>query len=151
MRIAIETYLKGITDALIADQRNKGLRASGRSADSLRSEITDDGGKLFGADYFKDQVHGKPPGEWPNIDDIIEWIQNKRLQYDIPIKSLAFLISRKIYNFGTNIHMGAGVNSEGLALHEIAKQGLPQLMKAIARDKALQITTPIRRRQTETA
>lgn len=103
----IEKTLGNIASRIVQDQEGKGMRSSGRSADSLEVRMNEDGGELWGADYFYFQVFGRRPGKQPPIQSIEEWIEAKGIEpVGISVKSLAFLIARKIGRLGTNIFSG---------------------------------------------
>ena len=142
MRIAIESYLKGVKELIKKEQADKGISASGFSAESLREEANDTGGQLFGAHYFRYQGDGRGPGKFPPIEAIMEWIVVKGIEKrdNISDRSLAFLIARKIAEKGTEIHLDP---SKGINFGEIIKTGLDDLMKEVAKNKALIIVSPI--------
>lgn len=103
MEELIKKLLEDIKSDLIQDQAAKGLIASGASSSSL--EVTKDG-ELLGAESFYYQIYGRAPGKFPPIQNILDWIEAKRIQTDISKKSLAFLIARKIAKEGTRIYRG---------------------------------------------
>ena len=64
----------------IADNINsKGLRASGKTEKSMRIEMYDEGGRLWGRQYFQSLEEGRPAGKVPyNFTAIIkQWIRDK--------------------------------------------------------------------------
>lgn len=77
------------------------VNASGDLAASVRYEVNARGLKVFAADYIYNVEYGRAPGKFPPREAILSWIENKRLSFDIPINSLAFLIGRKIAQKGT--------------------------------------------------
>jgi len=104
---AIEQFLNKVRDAYIQDQRQKGIRASGRSAEALRIDPAFDYGRLYGSSYMQFQASGRRPGKFPPLEAIIEWMRHKGIRpTDITEKSLAFLIARKIARAGTDIYQG---------------------------------------------
>lgn len=120
-KAALSSMLKDVVE----DQKAKKIRASGASAESLVVTMNNEGGELRGADYIYFQVMGRKPGKFPPIQSIIEWIEAKGIQpQDISVKSLAFLIARKISKLGTNIFMGT---SPALAFEIIVKDNTEQL------------------------
>lgn len=129
---AVAKFLKRISDAYIRDQDRKGIRASGRSAASLREVTEPTGGKLFGKGYFHFQKVGRRPGGFPPIDAILNWIEDKGIQSDISKKSLAFLIARKIARSGTDIFRG---KRHGLNVEDEILEARKELVKAIAQIK----------------
>jgi hypothetical protein len=82
----------------------KGMRASGRFAETLEVRVEGLNAKLFGEAYSQQLETGRRAGKFPPIDAIKQWIQDKgiasRIQGQISISSLAFLISRKIAKKG---------------------------------------------------
>ncbi len=101
IRDAISKLLDGIEEAYKKDLTR--FNTTGKASDSLRKEVKDTGGTLFGAKHIYQLKHGRKPGKFPPIDEILNWIRAKRIQADIPERSLAFLIARKIARQGTNI------------------------------------------------
>lgn len=131
-----EQVLGSMLQKVIADQEEKGIRASGASARSLEVVMNDAGGDITGFKYIGAQIEGRRPGKFPPIDDIISWIQHKGLQFDIAIESLAFLIARKIARFGTNIFSG---DAPALFLKGIVQEGTAELAKGIAKNSVEEI------------
>jgi hypothetical protein len=101
---AIISLLDNIRKDIIVDQRAKAITASGHSGQSLQIYVTNDGARLVGASYFRQQVEGREPGEFPPMEDIIDWVKRKIRNIDISVESLAFLIARKIAKYGTDIY-----------------------------------------------
>lgn len=110
-------------DALIVDLQNKyhtlGLRASGKWAESLRSEIKQSGSALHlivkGQNYTQWLENGRKGGKFPPKEAIEQWVREKRLSYDIPFNSLVFLIRRKLAQKGwtvPNEHNAGGLISD---------------------------------------
>ena len=135
--------LKALSDAIKddikADQRAKNIRASGRSADSLREEITDNDLEavmnVFGTFYFEFQKRGRRPGKNPPISPILQWIDDKNITPDgISKKSLAFLIAKKIGDKGTDIHMG---KRPGLDIKTILERNLINSTRQLAKEKSI--------------
>ena len=96
---------------LIKEYDAKGMRASGKWADSLQIETTDWSAKITGLNYSQQLETGRRAGKFPPISDIEKWIQDKGIQPNgITIKSLAFLIARKISRQGWNREGYGGVD-----------------------------------------
>lgn len=129
---AVAKFLKRISDAYVRDQDAKGIRASGRSAASLRTVTEPAGGRLFGKGYFHFQKVGRRPGRFPPIDAILNWIHEKGISSDIPEKSLAFLIARKIARAGTQIFQG---RRPALNVQDDILEARKELVKEIAEIK----------------
>lgn len=128
---SLDKLLKGYITAVKADQESKGIKSSGSSAASLRAEINDNGGAVYGSKYFYQQKHGRKPGKYPPIEDILNWIKAKGIQADIPDRSLAFLIARKIAKSGTDIFQG---KRPALNVEEKTKELLKKFIEDIMKD-----------------
>lgn len=131
LETAIENALDKIRIALIEDQRNKGLRASGKSADSLRIV----GADLIGDKAWRFQIYGRrPSSKMPPVEEILNWVIERNIQpkprenkdgtfSKVSQESLAWAIAMKIKDKGTDIHMGKrpGINIED-RLEQILKE-----------------------------
>lgn len=105
----ISELLDGVRKAYQEDQIAKGMRASGQSSASLRTEVKETEGTLYGAKYFFQQKHGRKPGKFPPISDILDWIRIKGIQprdNKTTTNQLAYLFARKIAERGTDIYSG---------------------------------------------
>lgn len=127
-----------------ADQKAKGIYASGKSARSLAPQLTPTGGQLLGSHYFAYQKLGRRPGGFPPIEAIIQWIKDKGgFTYEglYGLRALAFVIARKISKKGTDIHLRKrpGLSIEQKILN--ARKELANNLLLIARD---QITSSIK-------
>ena len=91
----------------------KGMRASGKFADSLEVEVSEYNAKLWGEDYAQQLETGRNSGSFPPISDIRKWIIDKGVFAEalrtISLSSLAFLIARKIANSGWKRERFGGV------------------------------------------
>jgi len=91
-----------------------GMRASGRWESEKEVTVKESGtrltGIILGSDYTRYLQFGRKPGRFPPIDSIEQWIKDKRITSDIPIRSLAFLIARKIAREGTRYFQQGGTN-----------------------------------------
>jgi len=148
---SIETLLNGVREAYISDQAAKGIKASGKSAASLRIEVTENQGTLYGSSYFYQQKHGRRPGKFPPIDDILDWIREKRItpkDSKTTERQLAFLFARKIAGEspnikpgGTDIWMG---KRPALNVEEKIKELLKEFAKNIATEFKDKIITTLK-------
>jgi hypothetical protein len=81
---------------IISAYRASGQAVSGKWADTVTVEATPNGYSITAADY----INGRGPGKPPPSKAIEEWLQQKgiaaRLEKNMTISSLAFLIARKI-------------------------------------------------------
>lgn len=91
----------------------KGMRASGKFADSLEVVVNGLNAKLMGENYAEQLEFGRKAGKFPPVSLIEQWIKDKgiasRISNDISISSLAFLIARKIAREGWNRQEHGGV------------------------------------------
>lgn len=116
----IKQFLEGVKSDAVSDLHSKNI-----SQGDLDMAVTIQGdgasvnaaGSLTGAEYWYYLVHGRKPGKQPPIESIQGWLQKKGIvPVDIPQRSLAFLIARKIGKLGTDIYQG---KRPGLALPAI--------------------------------
>jgi len=139
---SIETLLNGVRQAYIDDQKAKGIRSSGKSASSLKIRVDANSGTLTGARYFYQQKFGRKPGRFPPIDDILDWIREKRITPRDPKtteRQLAFLFARKIAQSGTDIFEG---KRPALNVEDKIKELVKEFAKNIATEfKDKMITT----------
>jgi hypothetical protein len=106
---SLEVLIDGARKAYIDDQETKGIRASGKSAKSIRITTDERGGALYGVKYFIQQKLGRKPGKFPPLDDILDWIRVKNIRpkdSKTTERQLAFLFARKIAQSGTDIYLG---------------------------------------------
>jgi hypothetical protein len=98
---------------LITAYDAKGMRASGKFADSLEVRVNGLTAQLWGESYAQQLETGRRPGAFPPISAIEQWIKDKgianRIQGEISISSLAFLIARKIAQRGWKREEHGGV------------------------------------------
>ena len=117
-RAALDAFDK----QLIADLRSSldasGTTASGKTKDSLNSEITENRYKLYGRAFIGALEFGRKPtsngGNGSLKSAIEQWIRDKGIipNDGISTKSLAFLIARKIHREG-NLLFRSGRNFQG--------------------------------------
>lgn len=106
---SLSQLLDGVKKAYKQDQIDKGIRASGKSAKSIRKASKATEGQLTGSKYFFEQKHGRRPGKFPPISEILNWIRDKSItprEVGTSIKSLAFIFARSIAQKGTQIYRG---------------------------------------------
>jgi len=96
---------------LITQYDAQGMRASGRTANSLEVIASGLNVKLLGSDVFEQLEYGRSPNNgssgksWDDsVGDIEQWIRDKGLESKLTgkmtISTLAFLIARKIWRQG---------------------------------------------------
>lgn len=105
----VASELEALKQRIIENHRNAGQVASGRTIASLKVEITEDGGVLWGRSAFgtleTGQKGGKvPAGFWKIIR---QWMDDKGIQVEKP-DSFAYLVARKIAKEGTQLFRNGG-------------------------------------------
>lgn len=91
-----------------------GMRASGKW-DKEKTVTTSESGtvvsaKIEGAPYTRQLQFGRKPGKFPPLAAIEQWINDKGIVPEIPIRSLAYLIARKIAKEGTKYFKQGGTD-----------------------------------------
>jgi hypothetical protein len=87
------------------------LNASGNLAASVRFELTTNTLTFYAANYWPYADAGREPVRFPPISAIMQWIEDKGIQStEIPLKSQAFLIARKIALTGTVAYQQGGTD-----------------------------------------
>lgn len=113
--------LEGLRKRIVSNIDSSGRKASGRTAESMRIEITKQGGILFGRAAFSTLETGRKPGNVPAgfYQIIQQWVIDKGFSFDSLSQrnSFAYLVSRKIAKEGTSLYRN-GVNDD-VYTHEI--------------------------------
>lgn len=129
---------------LIAAYDRKGMRASGKFADTLEVEIKGTNAKLWGENYAQQLETGRKGGKFPPINAIEQWIKDKgianRIQGEISISSLAFLIARKIHREGWKRKDYGGVE---LITEVVTDAKMQKIIEQVGAEYALVYTTEI--------
>lgn len=105
----VSSELEALKQRIIENHRSAGQVASGRTIASLKVEITEDGGVLWGRSAFGTLETGRkggkvPAGFWKIIR---QWMDDKGIQVEKP-DSFAYLVARKIANEGTQLFREGG-------------------------------------------
>ncbi|MBU3835419.1 MAG: hypothetical protein H9949_06730 [Candidatus Phocaeicola merdigallinarum] len=105
----VASELEALKQRIIENHRNAGQVASGRTIASLKVEITEDGGVLWGRSAFGTLETGRkggkvPAGFWKIIR---QWMDDKGIQVEKP-DSFAYLVARKIAKEGTQLFRNGG-------------------------------------------
>lgn len=105
----VASELGALKQRIIENHRSAGQVASGRTIASLKVEITEDGGVLWGRSPFGTLETGRkggkvPAGFWKIIR---QWMDDKGIQVEKP-DSFAYLVARKIANEGTQLFREGG-------------------------------------------
>lgn len=121
MKEIVEQILReefnSIETDLISEHLRLGMKSSGKWVNSLSVEVKETGTALFEAyivapGYTQQLIHGRKPGKFPPIKEIENWIKKSNkfnaVLNHIKLKSLAFLIARKIKEKGTKYYQQGG-------------------------------------------
>lgn len=105
----VSSELEALKQKVIENQKNSGQVASGRTIASMKVEVTEDGGVLWGRSAFGTLETGRKPGKVPaGFWKIIrQWMDDKGIQVEKP-DSFAYLVARKIANEGTQLFREGG-------------------------------------------
>ena len=101
--------LDNLRQRIIDNHIRAGQKASGRTIASLRIEVTDNQGSLFGRQAFGVLETGRKPGKVPKgfYQIIQQWVKDKGIQVESP-KSFAYFVAQKIAREGTELHRQGG-------------------------------------------
>lgn len=122
----------------------KGMRASGKFAESLEVKVTGLTAQLWGEDYAQQLETGRKSGKFPPINAIEQWIKDKgianQIQGQISISSLAFLIARKIAQSGWKREEYGGVE---LISSVVTDERIQKIIDEVGAEQAMIYTTEI--------
>lgn len=129
---------------LIARYETLGMKASGNWADSLEVQVSENSAVLLAAPYSDQLEYGRKPGKQPPSAAIEQWIKDKgiagRIEGDISVSSLAFLIARKIARQGWNREQYSGTE---LISSVITPQRIQQIIDKASQEELEQFTSNI--------
>lgn len=105
----VSSELEALKQKVIENQKNSGQVASGRTIASMKVEVTEDGGVLWGRSPFGTLETGRKPGKVPSgfWKIIRQWMEDKGIRVQKP-DSFAYLVARKIANEGTQLFRNGG-------------------------------------------
>lgn len=131
---------------LILAYDSKGMRASGKFAESLEVRVKGLNAQLWGEDYAQQLETGRQAGRFPPIDAIKKWIVDKgianRIQGEITVSALAFLIARKIARTGWKREQFGGVE---LISEVITDERIQKIINEVGAEQTLVFTSDIER------
>lgn len=140
----LSSEFEALKKDLITSYDAKGMRASGKFAESLEVEVKGLNAKLWGEDYAQQLETGRSAGRFPPIDAIKKWINDKgiaaRIQGEITISALAFLIARKIAQQGWKRENYGGVE---LISEVITDERIQKIINEVGAAQTLVFTTEI--------
>lgn len=100
--------LEDLRKRIISNIDSSGRRASGRTSESMRTDVSEDRGVLFGRMAFGTLETGRKPGKVPAgfYQIIKQWVIDKGISFDSQSErnSFAYLVSRKIAREGTQLY-----------------------------------------------
>jgi len=109
----LKDELELLKSELIKEYDSLGMRASGKWADGLEVQASEATGKIIGLDYSQQLEFGRRAGKYPPKEAIEQWIRDKglasRIEGQISVSTLAFLIARKIAREGWKREQFGGV------------------------------------------
>lgn len=105
----VDDELQSLRQRIIANHEAAHQVASGKTIASLKVEITESGGILWGRQAFGTLETGRSSGKVPKgfYQIIQQWITDKGIQVEKP-KSFAYLVARKIAMEGTVLYRKGG-------------------------------------------
>lgn len=100
--------LEDLRKRIISNIDSSGRRASGRTSESMRTDVSENRGVLFGRMAFGTLETGRKPGKVPAgfYQIIKQWVIDKGISFDSQSErnSFAYLVSRKITREGTQLY-----------------------------------------------
>ena len=133
-----------LKDDLIALYDAKGMRSSGKWADSLEVIAGEDTVKLIGEEYSQQLETGRQPGKFPPIADIKKWIIDKGVfataLQTISLSSLAFLIARKIAKNGWKRERFGGIE---LISSIVTDERIQKIIDEVGNAQIIRVSTEI--------
>ena len=122
----------------------KGMRSSGKWANSLEVTAIENSVKLMGEDYSQQLETGRQAGQFPPIEAIKQWIIDKgvfgSILQEISLSSLAFLIARKIAREGWKRQKYGGVE---LISEIITDQRIQRIINEVGAVMMVKYTTEL--------
>lgn len=141
----LSSEFEALKKDLITAYDSKGMRASGKFAESLEVKVKGLNAQLWGEDYAQQLETGRSAGRFPPIDAIKKWINDKgianRIQGEITVSALAFLIARKIAQQGWKRENYGGVE---LISEVITDERIQKIINEVGAAQTLVYTTEIR-------
>lgn len=145
MNNILTTEFESIKFDLIKKYDEKGMRASGKFADSLEVVMVNESRvQLWGNDYAQQLETGRRAGKFPPLAPIKQWIEDKgiaqRIQGNISVGSLAFLIARKIARQGWDRQEYGGVE---LISEVITEKRIQKIINQVGASEAIKFSIEI--------
>lgn len=127
------------------DIQRKGLEDTG-AAQQFNVNITGNKIQLIGVNYIDYLVNGRPPGKFPPVDKIREYVRRNGIQMEIDGRILtedqaAYVIGRSIALEGTKIFRG---EKQGVELEKIVDNWTKKLLKDIGNNAVEKVKTELK-------
>jgi hypothetical protein len=124
----LESVMREFNDSIKETLRAKGIDNTREASESLRIESDKDSVKSIGVDYIEYLDRGRPPGKFPPVDKIRQWVSTK------PVEINPYLVGKKISIEGTEIFKnpskGLELDDKISKLQDELKKSLPKGLKA---------------------
>lgn len=142
----ISIYLNAVVERIKQDAADKDQKIP---VSSFRIEVDEQSGRLYAADYFRYIALGRGPGKAPPPEKMEEFIRKnlhildsaRDIYRNISMKSLAFLIGRKIAKVGTDVYQG---KKPKLDMQASIEGPMEDMLKTIAYYRALNVLNKLR-------
>ena len=148
----IAQYLTNVSDRIKDDQRQKGIYASGESADSLTVKVKENEGTLTGSSYFEQQQFGQSASEIRQIPfkeqvaNLFGWAKTKSFLQGTSAQEklgIAIATTKKQRKEGTQ--RGNNPKYPGLSITEIINEETPDFIEKIGPEVASDLASDIQR------
>ena len=121
--------MSALADDLKKKHISLGMPASGKWTKSVEATSDETSGTIWAEDYTEYLVNGRGPTKnagtgKPLIEIIKQWIIDKGIRSEIPLNSLAFLITRKIHKEGTKYYRKGGTDLMSAVITPARVQGI---------------------------
>lgn len=140
----LQSEFEDLKQELITQYDEQGMRASGNWPDTLEVEYIETSAKLTGENYTDQLEYGRRPGAQPPSEAIEQWIKDKgiasRIEGEISVSSLAYLIARKIAREGWKREEHGGVE---LITKVVTPERIQKILDRVGSEYANTFTTDI--------
>lgn len=140
----LSAEFEALKSDLIAKYDELGMRASGQWAERLSVQSVENGAVILQESYGDQLEFGRKPGKQPPSEAIEQWLIAKgiaaRLEKDMTVSSLAYLIARKIGREGWNRDQHGGVN---LISSVVTPERIQSIIDKIGESQLNELTTKI--------
>lgn len=133
-------HLKKLMEGISKEQKGimtaRRMDATGESRSLIDYKIEGNKATLLGPAHIEFMERGRGPGKFPPEEPILNWVKAKGLSSD-NIKSLVFLIRRKIAREGTVLHRTN--QKTGILSKAITPERIRSILPEYVRDKRVEI------------